>query len=262
MPEVSTYKHGQFCWVDLVAIQLDVAINFYEQLFGWQSQLLDTQGGPKYLQFTLDGKIVAGIGQMNEEMIEEGLPSMWNSYVNVKDVGDAVDALLEHGATITVPAQDILDYGSLAFFQDPTGGMLGLWEGGSHFGSEVINDPGCFCFNELATRDIDRAGDFFAKVFGWTYRDNPHSPAPYKIIECEGEINGGLLQMTEEWGDVSPMWTVYFNTADIEAAAERVKSLGGEVCHGPFETPVGMLAIIRDPQGASFNLISLKQQLD
>ena len=61
-------QHGQFNWVDLMAHDMASAAEFYEGLFGWKSEQQDTQGGPAYVCFTIDGEHVAGLGQMNDEM--------------------------------------------------------------------------------------------------------------------------------------------------------------------------------------------------
>ena len=40
------------------------------------------------------------------------------------------------------------------------------------------------------------------------------------------------------------------------AAADIVK-LGGEVRHGPFDTPYGRMAVVADPDKAVFSIIAL-----
>ena len=53
----------------------------------------------------------------------------------------------------------------------------------------------------------------------------------------------------------APFWLYYFNTDDIDAAAQRVTAGGGEVLEGPFETAGGSWVIrCADPQGAAFAL--------
>jgi hypothetical protein len=149
--------------------------------------------------------------------------------------------------------------GRLAFVQDPTGASLGLWQAGSHGGATRVNEPGAFCWNELATRDLDRAADFFRAVFGWETEENPQSPSRYLLAKNEGRLNAGLIEMTEEWGDLSPHWSVYFAVDDAEAAAKRIETLGGKLHHGPFDTPVGPMAVVADPQGAHFHVIALDE---
>lgn len=258
MPKVDSYAPGQFCWVDLVAHDMLAAGGFYAQLFDWQIETQDTQGGPPYSVFTLDGEPVAGLGQMNEAMKEQGIPPMWNSYVKVGDVDAAAELVAEHGGSITVPPMDLPnEAGRLAFLADPSGANLGLLQPGTHRGAARVNETGAFCWNELATRELDRAAEFFGGLFGWQTRDNPDSPARYLIATNEGRRNAGLMEMTEEWGDLPPHWTVYFAVEDVDATAKKVQELGGKLHFGPFPTPAGPMAVVADPQGAHFHVIAL-----
>ena len=259
MTVVEKYKHGTFSWVDLVAHDLGAATEFYGNLFGWRAAPADTDGGPPYTMFRLRDVPVAGGGQMSDEMKSQGIPPMWNSYINVDDIQAVADQASELGATITVPPMKVMDAGWLAFIKDPTGGHVGFWQDGEHCGAGLVNEPGAFCWNELATRDIDAASEFYGQLLGWTYKPMENTPSRYLIIENDGRGNGGLLQMNEEWGDLPPHWMVYFSVADTEASAARVKELGGAVNVPPFDTSVGKISVVADPQGGHFSLIQLDQ---
>lgn len=257
MAIMTGYKHGQFSWVDLVALDMEAARHFYAQLFGWTSGDMDTQGGPHYVQFYANGHSVAGVGQMSEAMKSQGIPPTWNSYINVDDIKSVVARAEELGATVAVPITKIVDAGWMAFLQDPTGGNVGLWQKERHFGAETVNQPGSFCWNELVTRDIEKAREFFGRLLDWQFADNPHSPSKYYIIKNDGDDNGGLMQMDEAWGDIPPHWMVYFSVANADETAQRASSLGGNIFVPPFDTIVGRIAVLADPQGASFSVIQL-----
>jgi predicted enzyme related to lactoylglutathione lyase len=47
-------------------------------------------------------------------------------------------------------------------------------------------------------------------------------------------------------------WSVTIAVNDVAATAAKVRELGGEVVAGPFDAPWARLAVINDPQGASF----------
>jgi hypothetical protein len=69
---------------------------------------------------------------------------------------------------------------------------------------------------------------------------------------------GGMLQMTEEWGDMPPSWSVYFAVADCDATLKRAEELGGVALMPPTEIPeVGRFAVMQDPQGAFFTIIKM-----
>ena len=54
----------------------------------------------------------------------------------------------------------------------------------------------------------------------------------------------------------APYWLYYFNVADIDAAARRVRAGHGRILDGPIEVP-GDRWILQctDPQGAIFALV-------
>ena len=149
------YAPGEFCWVDLMAKEMDAAKAWYADLFGWTYEEQDTGGGPRYGQFYKDGKVVAGLGQMGEEMKGAGMPSMWNSYVSVEDVGAVATRAAELGGSVMMPAMDVMDVGKMAILQSPEGAALAVWQPGKHVGAELCNADGAFCWNELSTRDLE-----------------------------------------------------------------------------------------------------------
>jgi predicted enzyme related to lactoylglutathione lyase len=54
-------------------------------------------------------------------------------------------------------------------------------------------------------------------------------------------------------------WLYYFNIDDIDAAAARVRSAGGQVMMGPHEVPGGAWILqATDPQGGMFALTGPK----
>jgi hypothetical protein len=50
-------------------------------------------------------------------------------------------------------------------------------------------------------------------------------------------------------------WHVYFGTDDADATAAKAVELGGSIVVPPFDTPVGRIAVLSDPQGAMFSVI-------
>ena len=257
----TSYTPGQFSWIDMVAHDANEAKRFYSELFGWNPVDQDTQGGPPYTQFELEGKSVAGLGQMSDEMKAQGIPPMWNSYVSVADVQATVEKVTDSGGKVTMPPMPILHDGTMAYVQDPTGGNLGLWQPNQHHGAERIYEPNCLCWNELATREIETAKDFYCALFGWEMVDFPGNPTKYYVIHHEGAQIGGLLQMNEQWPENVPAhWSVYFSTADIHATVAKLKELQGKVHAEPFDTQVGPISVVNDSQGTHFYLIQLLDQ--
>lgn len=262
MSERTSFKQGEFCWVDLVAHDMKAAIEYYKAVFGWEADVQDTHGGPPYAMFKRKAENVGGIGQMSEEMKAQGIPPMWNSYINVNDIDAIVARATELGATVTVPVMQVMDAGKLAFIMDNVGASVAFWQPGQHCGASLVNEVGCFCWNELATREPEKSRQFYSDLLGWNFDVNENSPSPYWMIKNDGRQNGGVIQMTEGWGEAPPHWAVYFTVADIDAFIDKHKSLGGTAHCEPFEMQVGRMAVVADPQGASFSVIQMSVEPD
>jgi len=69
----------------------------------------------------------------------------------------------------------------------------------------------------------------------------------------------GRLTMTGTEGEASPHWMVYFAVDDAEAAVEQVTAAGGTVCVAPFDAPSGRVAVVADPDGATFGVADLSR---
>lgn len=256
------YEHGVFSWVDVMAHDMRRASEFYGTLFGWKVVDQDTHGGPPYAMLELDGKAVAGLGECSEEMKQAGVPAAWNTYVTVDDADAAAAKVEEAGGKLDMPVMDVFDVGRMTFLRDPEGTRIAIWQARRHAGCEVVNEPNAFCWSELNTRDPAQAKRFYGALFGWEYAPMDFPGSGYDLVKVGGRPVGGILTMTKEWGDMPSSWTVYFNVGDIGAAVKRVEAGGGRVLKPVFDTPVGPVAVIADPDGACFSLVQLKEHGD
>lgn len=257
MATFSSYSPGQFCWIDLMSKDMSAAKAFYADVFSWDAEQQDTEGGPPYANFTLQGKTIGGLGEMNDPMKASGMPPVWNSYISVANVDEAAAKAVDLGGSVALPVMPVAEAGRLAVIQDPAGAFVSLWEPNQHYGAQLTNVPGTWCWNELMTPDPPAAQAFFANLFGWTFEKSQGTPRDYWNIQHQGRGNGGMLQITEDMGQVPPAWIVYFNVADLEATTKSIESAGGVLCFAPFEVPVGRIAMVNDAQGAAFALIQM-----
>jgi predicted enzyme related to lactoylglutathione lyase len=101
-------------------------------------------------------------------------------------------------------------------------------------------------WNELATPDVTRAGDFYRELLGWNAEGDATG---YATIHLGDGINGGMRPLRD--GE-PPNWLLYFTVPSVDEATERVREAGGEVLAGPADATVGRIAVVRDPQGAMF----------
>ena len=118
---------------------------------------------------------------------------------------------------------------------------------------------GLFSMHELITTDLASAKEFYGGLFGWTFTETKTIHGnPYLLVHREGTIIGGMmLKDGNAPDDVIPCWDLYITVDDVEASAEMVEKLGGEVILPPTDVPnVGRFCVIKDPQGIGLNLIS------
>ncbi len=264
------YPHGLFTWADLASPDPEAATEFYSRLFGWEgAPQTDPDGNYIYTMFTKDGKNAAGLGPQPEMM--KDMPPIWNSYINVTSVDDVVAKAIAAGGSVVVPAMDVMDSGRMAFLSDPTGALFGLWQPGNHRGADVFTVPGSMSWNELATRDLEATRAFYSAIMPWDFElfrpGDDISPPEYWVIklptkvdgdgDADDDFNGGVILMDENWpAEIPSHWMVYFLVEDTEATAAKAAELGGNVSVPPFDTSAGKIAVLNDPQGGTFSIIS------
>lgn len=260
------YPDGMFSWADVALPDPQAGKGFYTGLFGWESEDSHFEDGSfMYSMFSQGGKAVAGLGQLPKELQDSGAPAMWNSYVNVDDLDATIERWTAAGGSVLMPAMDITTAGRMAFVASPEGAAVGLWQAGDHVGAELFKGHGAMTWNELATRDSAAARDFLGKVFSWEFEQMP-GPNEYWVIKLDtktedgpympDKFNGGILTMGETFPDgIPPYWGVYFTVDDADAIASRAEELGGKTLMPGFDTDVGRIAVVADPQGAAFSII-------
>ena len=254
--EVERYEHGVPSWVDLGTPDIPKAIEFYSSLFGWQIE----QGPPEtggYSMCLLRGKPVAGLGpQMNPG------PPYWTTYVTVDSVDDVLGKAKAAGGNVLMDGMDVMDVGRMGIIQDPIGAVISLWEPKAHNGAAIVNEPNSYSWSELITTDVEASKQFYGEVFGWGSETHGEgSPMPYTEWKIGDRSVGGMMPKPPMMpAEVPPHWGVYFSVDGTEAGIDKVKSLGGQLIMGPMDVEPGKLAVVQDPQGATFNIITLSPQ--
>lgn len=257
MPEMTAYAPGTFCWTDLAAHDVKVAEQFYTTLFGWTAE--HTRFGPAeddvYVMLRKDGRDAAALYPTDPTQRSQGVPSSWLNYVTVESAAQAATRARELGGTVLADAFEVMDFGRMALVSDPTGAVFAAWEPGNHIGAGIRDETGAMCWNELGTRDPTRAGEFYGALFGWAPRPFDGGNMPYTMFMLGDTETAGMYRVTPDMGDMPVAWAPYFAVDDTDETARRVEALGGSVLHPPFDLTAGRWALLRDPQGAMFNVI-------
>jgi uncharacterized protein len=259
MKEIPELGPGTFCWVELGTSDSAAAKAFYSQLFGWD--YADTPMGPDavYTMLKLNGKDVGGLYKLMPDMVAEGIPPHWLSYVYVTNVDETAEKAKALGASLLKVPLDVSTAGRMAVVQDPTGAVFALWQPKENKGSGIYNVPNSFCWNELGTTDTPKDGEFYSKLFGWTREEFSASPIEYTMFKNGDRGAGGMYKITPEMGPIPPHWLVYFAVDDCDASLKKATELGANVMKPADDIPgVGRFAILTDPQGAAFAIIKLE----
>jgi predicted enzyme related to lactoylglutathione lyase len=254
MARIEHYDQGTPSWVELVTPDQGAAQGFYAPLFGWSFNDYDMGEAGHYYIGTIDGDDVAGVSGQMPGM--EGHPAFWGVYLAVDDV-DAVTAKVEAaGGKVEAGPFDVNDNGRMSALQDPTGARVNLWQANQTIGTVRANEPGTPIWNEVVTPDIPRAMQFYADVLGMSSEDSPMGDDTYTVLSnAAGRQIGGAMNPPME--GVPPHWNVYFNVDDVDVTVAKALDLGGSVVAPAVDVPgVGRMAVLSDPQGATFNLMA------
>ena len=247
MTTTATHAPGTFSWADLGTPDPAAAKRFYTRLFGWSFEDRPISDGESYTIFDVGGKSVAALYAQMADQRAAGIPPQWMSYVAVESADRSAARASELGGTVLAPAFDVMEAGRMAVIQDPTGGVLGVWEARKFPGAGLLGDPGALCWNELCTRDPARASKFYGDLFGWQFQNFEGSPTEYHMARFS-EDTGGAIQ------EGGPSLRVYYDVDDINAGAARVRELGGSADDPQPVPSMGWFSTCTDTEGNAFGL--------
>ena len=253
MPTRDSYAQGTPNWVDLQTSDQAAAKAFYTHLFGWLYDDQPMPDGQVYSMAVLRGHQVAAIAPQPPELAAAGAPPMWNTYLAVDSADEATARAEAAGGTVAMAPFDVMDAGRMSFVLDPSGAAVALWQANKHIGATLVNEPGTLNWNELITSD-QGVFAFYTAVAGLTAAvEDMGDGQPYAVFKAgEAPVGGSMLPQAT---GVPNHWHVYFGTDHADAAAATAAEQGGTVIVPPFDTPVGRIAVLSDPQGAVFSVI-------
>ena len=266
------YLPGVPCWVDTSQPDPRAGAEFYAGLFGWELEDRMPEDAPgHYFVARLEGADVAAVGSQ----MAEG-PIAWSTYIWVESADETASKVRDAGGSVVMEPFDVMTSGRMAVCSDPEGAAFCVWEAKENRGAQLVNDPGTLNFNSLNTRDAEGAKRFYGSVFGWTTLELPGGFEMWTLSgyaeHLEREYNSDIRKLTEEAGgpagfedvvasivpigddqpDTPPHWGVTFAVDDADAVAEKASELGGKVIVPPMDAPWVRMAVIADPQGATF----------
>jgi uncharacterized protein len=113
-----------------------------------------------------------------------------------------------------------------------------------------MTSHGHFHWNELMSRDVEKAKKFYADTLGWSYEGMPMPEGTYWVASAGGEPVAGIV---DAGSDGSPeAWVGYIAVDDVDARAKKAVAAGAKILQPAFDIPgVGRIVILAEPGGAS-----------
>lgn len=123
MPEkTGRMAHGDITHIDIPVTDKARASAFYGALFGWQIQA--PPGFEDYPMWQAPNKISGGGLAPRDENFTQP-----RSYVETDSIDDTLALVEANGGKVIMPKSPISDTSWWAFFEDPDGNVMGLYEG-------------------------------------------------------------------------------------------------------------------------------------
>ena len=236
---------GKFVWHEHVSDDPKQAEDFYTQLFGWGTAVFKS-GEADYTMISARGQNHGGFATA----LEGAPPPHWLSHVAVENLEQTIAKAKSAGGSLAAGPFEMSEVGGFAIIADPQGAYVSLYEPeGEGGGAE-----GVFVWDELGTSDVDAAQRFYEQVFGWTTSDMGAEYGGYRIFN-RGDVGiAGLMTLPDE--SIPPYWQPYIEVEDPNRTTAKAIELGGSALMEPMDVPnVGRIAVLRDPQGATFGII-------
>ena len=249
-------QHGDFIWYELMTGDPAAAKRFYDPVAGWTIES-QPSGDMDYRMIDTGDGLVGGTLTLTKDMREHGAKPTWLGYVGVDDVDATLAKIEAEGGRTLMPANDIPDVGRIAMAADPQGNPFYVMRGSVDQVSTSFapDKAGHTAWNELVTSDLEAAKRFYPTVFGWTLGDvmPMGEMGDYQFIDHGGRMIGAMMKAPP---GAPTGWGFAFHNRDVDAAAARIKELGGIVRDGPMEVPGDQRVVMAsDPEGVPFMLV-------
>jgi uncharacterized protein len=121
---------------------------------------------------------------------------------------------------------------------------------------------GTFYWNELMTRDPERARKFYAATLGWTFEPMPMADGgTYWIAKSGDRMAGGIFELkAPQFHGVPEGWMAYIAVDDVDKRVAKAIDAGAKLMRPIFDIPgIGRIAVLREPGGAGIGWMTPAQ---
>jgi uncharacterized protein len=112
---------------------------------------------------------------------------------------------------------------------------------------------GSFHWNELMTRDVERAKRFYRDTIGWSFDSMPMEDGrTYWLAQLDGRPVAGVFPLdAPQFAGVPESWMPYLAVDDVDKRVEKAVKAGAQLMRPIFDVPgVGRIAMLTEPGGA------------
>jgi len=271
MTTINKHPDGRFCWNQIVTTDVDGAITFYTALFGWDVTDEDLQAGDEMVRLTHDGEFVLGINKAEQKHTDpdteraEPDPTIhfnqghWEPHVAMSDLSGALKESPTLGGTVLEKPTPAEEFGTMAEISGPSGARMSLWAAGTFGGHSLAVKNGRPAWYSLQLIEPGPASEFWAALMKWSSTTDDHGNTLFGADEQPAFAEAVVLN-SNDWTalqEPAPRWLPYIQVADIDAICNDAEAINGTVLIPPADDSTGRRrAIIRDPQGGHFGVIS------
>jgi len=118
-------------------------------------------------------------------------------------------------------------------------------------GSEGTSLPGKVVWHDLVTPDMDKAKNFYAGLFDWSFEELSDG---YALARHNGRLVAGVAKLDRSGR--SSNWLPLVSVPDMDRLLTEATVAGGKIILKPFDLPSrGRVAVLRDLQGAAFGVV-------
>lgn len=254
---------GSFIWYELMTPDPDSATTFYAAVVGWRISPPDarrTDGKDYRMIGRADGLHAGGVLKITPDM--GPMPPVWLAYIGVDNVDATVAAIVADGGAVYMPPMSI-PVGRIAMVTDPQGVPFYVMTptppaDAPDMTSDVFHPSALerVNWNELTTPDVPGAKAFYAKHFGFEFKETMDMGpmGQYGFIDHHGTRVGGIMAKQDPRQPAG--WMLYFGVPSASAAKAAIEANGGAVMVPPHQIPGGGWIVIgTDPAGAPFAVV-------
>ena len=272
MSERDGYIPGVPCWVDTSQPDPEASLPFYSGLFGWEFNNVMPEGsGGDYFVGYIRGGDVAAVGTIPKVRRvwppgtrTSGLTALmrppprplrraagwrWSLSTSCKPAGwQCSPTLREPLSTSGRPRSTRVPRSSTS--TAPSTSMV--WPSGTSRGPRPSTAPSlgggrwkcrwAYCGRSPATATTSKSAHPGLR------QQMGQMGAPNGFIDVVAALN----PIAGDDSQTPAHWNVTFGVDDAVVTAAKAKELGGQVVAGPYDAPWTRLAVIKDPQGATF----------